>query len=392
MSGQFTQRGKGHLVNLRPASYGFLSSSPPTACGLATFTTALGSALARQGADVRVVRVLDSPEDRVTSSLRVIGELIASDPTSIDRAADALNGCDVALIQHEYGLFGGRDGSDVLEVLDRLRVPAVAILHTVLPHPTDHQVEVLNEVIRSADCVVVMTSAAEATLRNVNDVGETPVSVIPHGAAVTRSKECRLKSARPVLLTWGLIGPGKGIQWVIDAMKNLRDIDPAPLYVVAGRTHPKVFAHEGDSYRQSLVKRVVDNGVEGMVHFDNSYRDLPSLKALIESADVVVLPYDSLDQATSGVLVDAVAAGRPVIATAFPHAKELLNTGAGIVVAHGDVSALSRAIRRVITEADVASAMAVEARRIAPTLGWDAVGFQYRKLTNRLLQRVGVGA
>ena len=128
------------------------------------------------------------------------------------------------------------------------------------------------------------------------------------------------------------------------------------------------------------------------MQFDNSYRDQSSLKALISSADVVVLPYDSLDQATSGVLVDAIAAGRPVIATAFPHAVELLGSGAGIVVAHGDPVALSNALRRVITSSKVADAMAAEARRIAPSLGWDAVGDQYRELTNQLLETVTVGA
>jgi polysaccharide biosynthesis protein PslF len=376
----------------RTITFGLLSSAPPTQCGLATFSTALGLSLVRQGAHVGVVRVLDAPEGPTTSALPVIGELVATDPTSIARVVNVLNAYDAVFVQHEYGLYGGRDGADVLKVLERLHVPVVVTLHTVLSAPTAHQRWVLNAVIRSADAVVVMTDKAEVILRDHYDVGTTQVSVIPHGAAIGLPATPIAHGARPTMLTWGLIGPGKGIQWVIDALMSLRDLDPAPLYVIAGQTHPKVFARDGDAYRESLVARVARNGVANMVEFDNSYRDLGSLTDLIASADVVILPYDSKDQATSGVLVDAVAAGKPVIATAFPHAIELLSNGAGIVITQGDVAALSASIRRIVTDPQAAAAMSARAAQLAPGLSWDAVGRQYRGVAARLLDRVRVVA
>ena len=376
----------------RGVTYGILSSAPPTPCGIATFSTALGHALTRQGIKVRLVRVLDTPDLQSASPFDVAGELIANEPGSLEGAVRALNSCSAAVIQHEYGLFGGADGSDVIRVLDGLFVPVVAILHTVLQSPTQHQLEVLNSLIGRVDRVVVMTSAAEETLRRVNDVGSTIVEVIPHGAAVFGHHKPARRTSAPLLLTWGLIGPGKGIEWMIDALVGLRDLRPQPHYVVAGRTHPKVFAREGDVYRRSLEARARFNGVEGMVTFDNSYRDLDSLGALIGSADVVVLPYDSSDQATSGVLVDAIAAGRPVIATDFPHSRELLASGAGLVVAHRDPDALARALRRVLTDARLAGSMAAEARSIAPSLGWDHVAQQYRGLVTRISPRLSVGS
>ncbi|MGC2484740.1 MAG: glycosyltransferase [Acidimicrobiales bacterium] len=367
-------------------SYGILSSAPPTRCGLATFTSALGSTLEGLGADVSLVRVLDSPGQRSTSPLRSIGELVASDPTSIDRATAALNGCDVAVIQHEYGLYGGRDGNDVVKVIDGLFVPSVAILHTVLQRPTPHQVQVLNAVIAGVDVAVVMTQGAATTLRRLHELGDTPVAVIPHGAAPsTRAYATRM--ARPRILTWGLIGPGKGIEWAIDAMVGLKDLSPAPEYIIAGQTHPKVLMNDGDVYRQSLVRRAATNGVAARVHFDNTYRDLDSLNELISSADVVVLPYDSKDQATSGVLVDAVAAGRPVVATNFPHAVELLATGAGMTVPHRDPAALNLALRRVLTEPTLAASMADEARVLGAGLSWAAVADQFQVLSRRLVER-----
>jgi polysaccharide biosynthesis protein PslF len=367
-------------------SYGFLSSAPPTRCGLATFTAALGSTLKVLGADVSLVRVLDDVGVPSTSSLRSIGELVASDATSVDRATAALNSCDVAIVQHEYGLYGGRDGDDVLRVLDGLFVPSVAILHTVLQRPTPHQVEVLNAVIARVDVAVVMTRGAATTLSQLHELGTTPIEIIPHGAALSAGVHVKRESTRPRILTWGLIGPGKGIEWVIDAMARLHDLVPKPEYVIAGQTHPKVLAHEGDAYRQSLIRRVALNGVADMVVFDNSYRDLASLSQLIDSADVVVLPYDSKDQATSGVLVDAIAAGRPVVATNFPHAVELLATGAGMTVAHQDPAALASALRRVLSEPILGAAMADEARVLASGLSWEAVAIQFQGLTHRLFE------
>jgi glycosyltransferase involved in cell wall biosynthesis len=352
----------------------------------------LGSALQDLGAEVSLVRVLDAPGATTTSNLHSIGDLTASDPASIARASMALNRCDVAVIQHEYGLYGGRDGDDVIKVIAGLNVPSIAILHTVLPRPTPHQVEVLNAVIDEVDVAVVMTRGAATTLSRLHDLGDTTIEVIPHGAAMGVGASAKTAEARPTILTWGLIGPGKGIEWAIDAMVHLRDLVPTPLYVIAGQTHPKVLALEGDQYRHSLMRRAAAKGVDHMVKFDNSYRDLPSLNRLISRADVVVLPYDSRDQATSGVLVDAIAAGRPVIATAFPHAEELLASGAGITVAHQDSVALAVALRRVLSEPAVATAMAAEARVLSAGLSWQAVASQFQGVTRRLLAYANAAA
>ena len=199
--------------------WGILSSSPPTACGIATFTTALGRALERGGENVDLVRIIQDDES-ATSPLTVVAHLRADDTTSMSEAAWALNRCDVALIQHEYGLYGGSDGDDVVKVMAALRVPAVTILHTVLSAPTDHQRFVLNQVIGLSSCVVVMSNAAQSTLRRLYDVGEVAVRVIPHGAALGLVPFTLSSRKRPILLTWGLIGPGKGIEWAIDAMSN----------------------------------------------------------------------------------------------------------------------------------------------------------------------------
>ena len=362
-------------------SFGILSTYPPTACGLATFSSALADGLTANGADVSVVRVSDGSP---SSSDRVVGELVNGSKTSIAASAELLNRSDVAVIQHEYGVYGGVDGDEVVEVVSELRVPSIVVAHTVLTDPTPHQRWVLEAIANLADLVVVMSEAASQRLRRGYDIDRRKVTTIPHGATLPRTAPLK-RSGRPTLLTWGLLGPGKGVERVIEAMGSLHHLNGRPRYLIAGRTHPKVLAADGEAYRDARAEQAQRGGVADSVFFDATYRDLSSLTALVQSSAVVVLPYDSTDQVTSGVLVDAIASGRPVVATAFPHAVELLGSGAGIVVGHDDPSALASTLRRVLTDPRLSGSMAAEARRLAPTMAWPVVAKAYIALARRLL-------
>jgi polysaccharide biosynthesis protein PslF len=365
-------------------SYGILSTYPPTACGLATFSAALARGLRANGAVARVVRIADGAP---ASSLDIVGELVNGSPGSVAGAAALLNECDIAIVQHEYGLYGGTDGDEVLEILEATVVPTIVVAHTVVRDPTAHQRSVLLEVATRADTVVVMSEAARRRLCEGFDVDPDKVVTIPHGAVVAADGVRSKEGQPPMLLTCGLVGPGKGIERVIDAMAVVQKLPLRPWYLIAGRTHPKVLAAEGEAYRNARIQQSERNGVARSVSFDPTYRDVKALTALIQSAAAVVLPYDSNEQVTSGVLVDAIAAGRPVVATAFPHAIELLASGAGVVVDHDDPDALTAALCRVLTQPHVADSMAAEAARLAPTLGWPVVARNYMSLAGRLAMR-----
>lgn len=367
----------GHLAR----SFGILSTFPPTSCGIATFSAALAAGLIAEGASVDVVRCGSSPE---VEDVLVVARL--DDPAH--RGIEALNANDVVIVQHEYGLYDGADGEAIIDIVEAIDAPIVVVAHTVLTDPSANQRRVLERVCASADAVVVMTETAKTRLFAGFDVDQAKVIVIPHGAATPLAHPGDAGSVprvRPRLLTWGLLGPGKGIEWAIDALAELDDIEPSPEYVIAGATHPKVREAHGEAYRDMLVERVAASNATADVVFDDTYRDLASLTRLIQSADLVVLPYDSQEQVTSGVLVDAVAAGRPVVSTAFPHAVELLASGAGIVVPQGDPVALGRAIRSVLTDTRLATSMAAEARRLAPELSWSAVAGRYVRLADRFI-------
>lgn len=369
-----------------PATYGFLSTYPPTQCGLATFNAALASHLTGGAPGNGVVRLLSADAaggglevDRTAP--RVVHTWHTDGPGGWAAAAKALNRFDVAVVQHEYGIYPGVDGDEVLPLLRALKVPTIVVLHTVLSTPSPTQRSVLERIVAAADAVVTMTDTARHRLTAGYRVDSRKVMVIPHGAG-SHSSAPRRTLEVPHLLTWGLLGPGKGIEWALRALALLRDMDPAPVYTVAGRTHPKVLDQRGDVYRDSLKALAAELGVTDHLRWEDVYLDQAALSRLIRSADVVVLPYDSTEQVTSGVLIEAVGAGVPVVATEFPHAVELLADGPGLLVPHQDPEAMAAGIRRLLQAPDAASRLT--GLTGGPTLRWPAVAARYQSLAARL--------
>jgi glycosyltransferase involved in cell wall biosynthesis len=363
-----------------PKNYAILSTYPPTQCGLATFTAALRRHLPEPGDRALVVRVVD--EQPVTASPpEVVCDLINGSVASGAAAVEAMNRFDAVIVQHEYGIYGGLDGEDLLPLLAAVGVPVIAVLHTVLAQPTPRQRRILDQIVGGVAAVVTMTETARDRAVAIYGADPARVSVIPHGAVDNRVAHSRPHERHtPTLLTWGLLGRGKGLEHAIEAVALLRDRGCEVRYVIAGQTHPRVLHREGEAYRSSLLAQVDACGAQDLVRFDNRFLDAAALNSLIASADVVVLPYDSEEQVTSGVLIEAVTAGKPVVSSCFPHAIELLGNGAGLLVRRRDPEALANALMTVLTEPGVAAAMARESARLAPGLLWPAVAESYRGL------------
>jgi polysaccharide biosynthesis protein PslF len=369
-----------------PKAYALLGTYPPTQCGLATFNAALFDHLRRAGEHARVVRVVDEPA-LLGRAPEVVHDLVKGSARSTMGAAGILNEFDVVIVQHEYGIYGGPDGSDIISLLDALRVPSIVALHTVLARPTARQRMILVDVVDAAAAVVTMSQTACSRLLAIYGADPAKVSVIPHGSADYRAVPARhRRDPGPMALTWGLLGPGKGIEHVIDAMALLRARGLRVGYTVAGETHPRVQARDGEAYRQMLEKRASAQGVGDLVRFDPRYLPSDALSCTIGAADVVILPYESLEQVTSGVLIEAVTAGKPVISTRFPHAVELLADGAGLLVQRQDPQAIADALRRVLREPGLAAQMSRRAAEIAPCLLWPAVANRYRELAADLIR------
>ncbi len=375
--------------------FGMVGTYPPTECGLATFAAALRSGMssgmssgtARDPHACRVVRLVDVP--RGDGGPEVLAELRRGSRASLATALAELNQLDVVVVQHEYGIFGADDGAEVVDIVRGIEAPTIVVLHTVLDDPTPNQRRIIESLAADADALVTMTRTAQRRLRDYA-VDMSKVSVIPHGAHPPAPDLGPAPAAtRPTILTWGLLGPGKGIEWGIEAMAFLDDLPVAPRYLVVGKTHPNVFDEHGEAYRDELRARADELGVGDLVEFQDGYSDRAALQRTIAAAHVVLLPYDSVDQVTSGVLIEAVAASKAVISSSFPHAVELLGGGVGLLVPRHDPEAIARAVRRVLTEPGLHERMVEGAAALAPSLSWTAVGGQYRSLATRLLTARG---
>jgi glycosyltransferase involved in cell wall biosynthesis len=370
------------LAQERRPSVGFVSTFPPTRCGLATFTASLAGALApvwRTG----VVSCVDELGE-TASSPAVVFEWVRGSRGSLRGAARRLEGYDTVIVQHEFGLFSGPDGEDIVELVEAISTRVVIVVfHTVLDSPSANQRRIVEQLAAVADRVVVQSEVARRRLLAAHHLGVSRVVVIQHGAPANIVLPGRDRHARrPVILTWGLLGPGKGIEHAIRALAELRDLEPGPRYVVLGQTHPNIVRQSGEAYRESLQALAAELGVEDLVEFDDAYRDTADVLAVIRDADVVLLPYLSRDQVVSGVLVEAIASGKPVVSTAFPHAVELLSAGSGIVVPHEDPAAMASALRTLLTDRAAARVAAAVARRQAASLTWETVAGQYAELAS----------
>jgi len=205
-------------------------------CGRAMFSAALCGGLTANGADVGIVRIADG---QAATDSRVVGELVNGSTASVAASADLLSQYDVAVIQHDFDIYGGTGGDEVLAVMRALSVPSIVVAHTIPLDPTPHQRSVLEAVTALADRVVVMSEAASARLLEGYAVDRQKVSTITHGAIPMGASSKR--GGRPTILTWGFLGPGKGVERVIDAMGSLHELRGRPQYVVAGRTHPRTW-------------------------------------------------------------------------------------------------------------------------------------------------------
>lgn len=362
------------------SSVSFVSTYPPTRCGLATFNMSLVEALARsRGTASGLSVVAVSPEPGAKLPLEVVAGIEPGYRPVPSSSSDFV------ILQHEFGIYGPDDGVAVLDILDQLAAPALVVLHTVLSDPSPRQREIIETMARRAHSLVVMSEAARSRLEANYELHRCPVATIPHGSWLTEPRRSRNRS-RSIILTWGLLGPGKGLEQGIRALTRLRHLTPKPLYVIAGQTHPNVLRGQGERYRRYLTDLAVDLGVDDMVRFINRYLTAGDLASLRGRADVCLLPYESRQQVTSGALAEALGAGVPVVATKFPHAVELLGTGAGQLVGYDDSAGIAAAIERLLTDPRAMASAKSAIERLRPSLSWLAVARRYESLM------VGVGA
>jgi len=339
---------------LQKPSIAFVADYLPRRCSIATFTSDLCEAVAKQAGekhDVFAVAVNDVPEGYPYPQ-RVRFEIRENVQADYRLAADFLNIQQVSAVclQHEYGIFGGAVGSHVLALLKRLRRPLVTTLHTVLREPAPQQKVVLEEIARLSDRIVVMSETARGILQEVYDTPPDRVVTIPHGIPDVPFidpnfyKDQFGVEGRKVLMTFGLLSPGKGIEYVIEALPRIVAAHPEVVYIILGATHPHVKRDSGEEYRNSLTRRVHELGLADHVIFQNRFVELQELCEYLGATDIYVTPYVNEAQITSGTLAYALGTGKATISTPYWYASEMLADGRGILVPFRDSEAIAEKV------------------------------------------------
>jgi len=363
-------------------SAAMIGNFPPRKCGIATFTRDTFDSLRDHlpGAKWRVVAMNDRA-GAYTYPPAVTDVIPEDDEAAYACMADELNrsGVEVTFIQHEFGIYGGEAGGHILQLMRKLKMPAIVTLHTVLEKPNPAQKRVMDEILRRASAAIVMSETGADILARVHGVGPSKVHVIPHGAperpfASPEAFKARLGLVgRSVFMTFGLLSPNKGLETIIRAMPEILARHPDALYLVVGATHPHLLAREGEAYRDNLVALATSLGVANSLRFINRFVDDAELVDLLQAADLYVTPYLTEAQITSGTLSYAIALGKPVISTPYWHAREALADGVGMICGFGDSDAFGRAITGLLSDQIKREAMARRAYRAGEPSRWKKV-------------------
>jgi len=383
------------MVLNKTRNVAFLSTYPSRECGLATFTQDLVRELDK-------IKILNKPKVIAVSdndyeySDRVIMELMQHDRKSYAAIAEAVNNSDIELlvIEHEYGIFGGEAGEYILDLADNLQIPFITTLHTVLPNPTVKQKNILERLGEKSVKIVTMAKNTKPVLQSVYGIDASKIEVIHHGVPY-RTLESRDKlkkkfglAGRNVVSTFGLLSPGKGLEYGIEAIAKVAERNKDIVYLILGQTHPQIKKQYGEAYREKLVKMVDELGIREHVWFVDKYLTKDEIIHYLQLSDIYMTPYLGKDQAVSGTLAYAVGYGRVIVSTPYSYAKEMLAEGRGLLAEFNDSDSLARLIMYVLDNPEAKKEMEERTFNLGRTMMWKNVAACYTKLFINTLDKM----
>ncbi len=380
----------------------FISTYPPTQCGIATFTADLVQAVDQhsEGRLQAVVVAIDDPANGLEYGQDVAHRVRKHNNADYVRAAEFLNfsGCRAVSLQHEFGIFGGRDGAYILDLLRELRCPITTTFHTVLCEPSDSQREIMGELVVLSSMLVAMSDKAVGFLREVYNAPAEKIQLIHHGVPEMPLVEPADYKAqfemegREMVLTFGLLGPGKGIEHALRALPHVVREFPNLCYVVLGATHPNILREQGESYRLSLQRLARELELQRNVLFSNRFVSTEELCEYLKAADVYVTPYLNREQITSGTLAYALGAGKPIVSTPYWYAEDLLADGRGVLVPFGDPEKMAEAFLSLLRDPVRVMDLRARAYEFSRRMTWGEVGRRYLNVLRETISTARVRA
>lgn len=361
----------------------FLSTYPPRACGIATFTQDLVNALREEsGSAPSIAAVSDSAYSYPPEVKFTLDQL---DPNSYLETAQRINlsGADLLMIEHEFGIYGGRAGEYLLKLTKLLKIPYFLTLHTVLPNPKTMQHDILAKLAAGCRKIVTMSSSSVQILREVYGADPDKIAVIPHGVPEMEVEDREQLQeeigigGRFVVSTFGLLSPGKGLEYGIGAVARVAQKHPEILYLILGQTHPVIREKYGEQYRKKLEEKVTELGIQDNVRFVNRYLTKEEIILYLTVSDVYMTPYLEKDQAVSGTLAYAAGYGRVIISTPYPYAREMLADGRGFLAKFRSTVSLEKCILQVLRNPKQKAEMERKTLEVGRTMMWSKVAEDY---------------
>lgn len=361
----------------------FLSTYPPRACGIATFTQDLLGALRNTGqCDPGVVAIDNGNAEPYPPEVKFTLEQQDRDAYP-KTAAHISAAADLLMIEHEFGIYGGKSGEFLLDLTKHLKIPYLVTLHTVLPKPTKKQRDIIAALARGCRKLVTMSAFSVPMLRDVYGADVEKIAVIPHGVpeiAVPGRDELKRSeglSGRFVVSTFGLLSPGKGLEYGIGAVAHLAKKHPEMIYLILGQTHPVIKSRYGERYREKLEKRAADLGASENIRFVNRYLTKEEIIRYLTLSDVYMTPYLGKDQAVSGTLAYAAGCGRVIVSTPYPYAREMLAGGRGLLAEFRRTTPLAACLLEILTHPHEKEKMEMRMLNLGKTMMWSRVAEKY---------------
>lgn len=381
------------MVKNKEIKIAFLSTFPPRECGIATFTQDLVNELK----DIKIInepKVIAINDREYDYDDDVIYELQQHDRNSYIKLAEKLNdsSIDLLVIEHEYGIYGGEWGEYILDLINNLKIPYVVTLHTILSEPLDKQKYILQELCKKSKRVVTMAKNTIPLLLNVYGVDEKKIAVLPHGVPnlpTLSSKSLRKKyniDDKFVVSTFGLISPGKGLEYGIEAIAKVKEEHPDILYLILGQTHPNIVKSDGEVYRDFLIRRVNELNLNDNVKFINKYLTKREIVEYLKLSDVYMTPYIGREQAVSGTLAYAAGLGKLVVSTPYKYAEEILSDGRGLLADFKDPDSIAKCIKFAIENPHKRQLMEEKMKVYGKSMMWDNVALEYVEMFLRIFE------
>lgn len=366
---------------------------PPKQCGIATFSTDLRNNLLLHDNAVSIMALSDECFEYHYSN-EVVFDVKQSHKQDYIKAAAFINASsiiDLVILQHEYGIYGGRDGEYVLELAKLIHKPYVLITHTVLPRPSKRQKQILYELCHRATGIVCMTEGSRNLLVNLYEAPPELLRVIAHGVPdFKKNSQLELKNSyglegRQVITTFGLIGPGKGLELGIRAIAELVPKHPDISYLILGQTHPMLQRSEGEKYRQMLISLVDELDLNNNVSFVNKYLTTQELGEYLYMTDIYLSPYPNMDQAVSGTLAFAIGCGRAIVSTAYAYANEVLREGRGLLASEAEPIDIAILLEQILSSKELSQNLQDKAYELGKTWTWPNIAGEYTRFFAQIL-------